>query len=518
MTSATSAAEPVESGIVAIEELLARARRTPDSVALIDGSLRVTYGQLADAAEALAVDLLDGRSDLDETRVVLMLDPTIEFVVALLAVLVAGGIAAPILPGLPESEIDYVVSDSEASILIADAANASPLGGAAERAGRHLVVVESDALVTQQSSDGTAVFPELGPGRGSLMIYTSGTTARPKGVIWHQSGLASQLAAMHSAWRWRDDDTSLLVLPLHHVHGLVNVVLTTLWSQATCVMLGTSNPETVWNSLVEDDISVFMAVPTIYHRLITAYDRTGELQQTRSAAAARLRLMVSGSAALPVTTLERWESITTHRLLERYGMSELGMILGNPYDGPRIAGTVGRPFPNVETRLVDDDGSVVDLPGVGTLEVRSPSVLREYFRRPDATRDAFHDGWFVTGDRVSIDADGVYRIVGRDSIDIIKTGGEKVSALEIEEVLRTHPAIADVAVVGAVSADWGEEVVAFVVAQAAADPATLDIAAIREWARTRLANYKLPRRVEIIDELPRNAMGKVTKSNLRSAD
>jgi malonyl-CoA/methylmalonyl-CoA synthetase len=230
-----------------------------------------------------------------------------------------------------------------------------------------------------------------------------------------------------------------------------------------------------------------------------------------SAGCAAMRLMVSGSAALPVTTLERWKTISGHVLLERYGMTEIGMALSNPLHGNRVPGHVGRPLPNVEVRRVDPQGQPA-APEVPTeLEVRGPTVFHEYWNNPEATRAAFHDGWFRTGD-VTVVEDGVYRILGRSSVDIIKTGGYKVSALEIEEVLRTHPDIRECAVVGVEDEEWGEQIAACLVLNGAA---VLTLESLRKWLKERLAIYKVPSRMMTVDDLPRNAMGKVQKPAIK---
>jgi malonyl-CoA/methylmalonyl-CoA synthetase len=220
--------------------------------------------------------------------------------------------------------------------------------------------------------------------------------------------------------------------------------------------------------------------------------------------------MVSGSAALPVRTLERWREISGHTLLERYGMTEIGMALSNALHGERRPGSVGAPLPGVTVRLVDEQGVVVAAGEPGEIEVRGPAVFLEYWRRPEATRDAFRAGWFRTGDMAALEG-GMYRILGRTSVDIIKTGGFKVSALEIEEVLRTHPAIAECAVVAAEDAEWGERVCVAVELQPGAE-LTLD--ALQDWARERLAPYKVPRSLACVPALPRNAMGKVVKRDV----
>jgi malonyl-CoA/methylmalonyl-CoA synthetase len=268
-----------------------------------------------------------------------------------------------------------------------------------------------------------------------------------------------------------------------------------------------------WEALAGGAVTVFMAVPTIYVKLIAAWDDASPEDQRRWAAGAReLRLMVSGSAALPVGVLARWESITGHRLLERYGMTELGMALSNLLDGHRVAGHVGWPLPSVEVRLVDDDLRDVEHGSPGEILVRGPGVFLEYWRDPEATDAAFIDGWFRTGDVALIDVDG-YRILGRNSMDIIKTGGFKVSALEIEDALAAHPAILECAVIGIPDEAWGQRVAVVIVARPGS---ALEIAGLRTWLGDLLAPYKVPTRMVKLPELPRNAMGKVRKGDLES--
>ena len=251
-----------------------------------------------------------------------------------------------------------------------------------------------------------------------------------------------------------------------------------------------------------------MAVPTIYAKLIAAWHAASpERRAALSQACGKLRLMVSGSAALPRGTLERWKEISGHTLLERYGMTEIGMALSNPVRGERVPGSVGTPLPGVEVRLVDEDGKPVAPGTPGEIEVRGPSVFAEYWGQPDATRDAFRDGWFRTGDTAVVENE-VYRILGRTNLEILKTGGHKVSALEIEEALRGHPAVAECAVVGVPDAEWGERVAVALVLKAGD---AIDLPSLRAWAKEFLAAYKLPSRLLVLDALPRNAMGKVMK-------
>ncbi len=254
-----------------------------------------------------------------------------------------------------------------------------------------------------------------------------------------------------------------------------------------------------------------MAVPTIYFKLISHFENLpSDQQQLLSAAMKSFRLMVSGSAALPVSVMEKWEKISGHTLLERYGMTEIGMALSNPYHGQRRAGFVGMPLPNVGVRLVDEQNRTVEKDLPGEIQVKGPNVFLEYWQRPQATQESFtEDGWFKTGD-VAVIEEGSYKILGRSSIDIIKSGGYKISALEIEEVLRTHPTIKDCSVVGIPNEEWGETVAAALVISS-----TVDLNELNTWMRERMPSYRVPRLYKVVEELPRNAMGKVTKNDLK---
>jgi malonyl-CoA/methylmalonyl-CoA synthetase len=255
-----------------------------------------------------------------------------------------------------------------------------------------------------------------------------------------------------------------------------------------------------------------MAVPTIYLKLIEAWEAaTPQEQQLMRQACQKFRLMISGSAPLPVSVLEKWKAITGHTILERYGMTEIGMALSNPLQGERVPGSVGTVLPQIEVRLVDDGGNPVESGVSGEIQVRGPSVFLEYWQRPQETKASFRHGWFSTGD-VAVVEKGIYRILGRKSTDIIKTGGYKVAALEIEEVLRTHPAIKECAVIGIEDPEWGERVGAALILQRGED---LTLEELRTWGKRRLAPYKVPTRVVIVDDLPRNPLGKVTKILLK---
>ncbi len=422
----------------------------------------------------------------------------------------AGGVAVPLAVSHPAAELEYVIRDAEAETVVVH-----PDFAAAMQAVHLPPTVRT---VTTDQAVGTAPrspLPGVAAGRRAMIVYTSGTTGKPKGVVTTHANIVAQVTSLVTAWEWRADDWVLLVLPLHHVHGIINVLSCALWAGARCEMLAKFDAEQVWGRIAAGELTLFMAVPTIYGKLITAWEAAApERRRAWSAGCAppRMRLMVSGSAALPVQRLERWREISGHVLLERYGMTEIGMALSNPLHGERRPGFVGTPLPGVDVHLVDEAGRPVVRGETtpGEIEVRGATVFLEYWRRPEATAAAFRDGWFRTGDVAVVD-DGAYRILGRSSVDIIKTGGYKVSALEVEEVLRTHPAIAECAVVGVEDPEWGERICAAVERRGEAD---LTLAALQAWAKERLAPYKIPRALRSVPALPRNALGKVTKREI----
>jgi malonyl-CoA/methylmalonyl-CoA synthetase len=485
--------------------LIANAQSYGPRTAVVDAQAAFTYDDLLDASSRVAAALLAGRDDLQEERVAFLVTPGFPWVAMQWGIWRAGGIAVPLPLNSTRPELEYLIDDTGASALVFDTAAAPLLEPIA--ASRALRAFSYEQLPLGPPRP----LPEISSERRAMILYTSGTTSRPKGVVTTHANVAAQIRSLVDAWEWSANDRILLCLPLHHVHGIINVVGCALWSGATCEMLPRFDANAVWDRIAGGELTLFMAVPTVYTKLIAAWvaaspARRAELNQ----ACSRLRLMVSGSAALPVSTLQRWQDISGHTLLERYGMTEIGMALSNPLRGQRVPGSVGTPLPGVELRLVDEHGTPVAPGSPGGIEVRGPAVFAEYWARPDATRDAFRDGWFITGDTAVVE-NGVYRILGRTNIDILKTGGHKVSALEIEEALRQHPAVAECGVVGIADEEWGERVAAAVVLK---DGNVLDLQSLRTWGRELLATHKLPSRLLVLDALPRNAMGKVMKPAL----
>ena len=481
-----------------------RATSFLSGVAVVDADGEHGYAELLDASARVAAGLLEGRDDLNGARVCFHIPPGFMHVAVQWGIWRAGGIAVPLALSHPAPELEYTVGDADPKVIIASGAGETICREITARRGIRFVDGAESVVAWPPT-----VLPRIAADRPALMVYTSGTTGRPRGVITTHANVAAQVTALVEAWGWTEKDRILLVLPLHHVHGIINVVACALWSGATCETVASFDAAATWEAIASGRLTLFMAVPTIYRRLIAEYDEADPARQRRlSEGARRLRLMVSGSAALPVQTLERWREITGHTLLERYGMTEIGMALSNPLHGERRPGFVGMPLPGVEVRRVDEKGNPIEADDTpGEVEVRGANVFREYWGKPDATREAFRDGWFRTGDTAVVDK-GSYRLLGRSSVDILKTGGYKVSALEIEEVLRTHPAIAECAVVGVPDEEWGQRVCVGVEVGAGAALTRDELIA---WAKTRLAPYKVPRDLRVVAALPRNAMGKVVK-------
>jgi malonyl-CoA/methylmalonyl-CoA synthetase len=298
---------------------------------------------------------------------------------------------------------------------------------------------------------------------------------------------------------------------MHHVHGIINIMSCALWNGACCEFLVRFDAKKVFEVFAKQQVNLFMAVPTIYFKLISYWKEINQTeQQIISENLKAFRLMVSGSAALPVSVLEEWKKISSHTLLERYGMTEMGMAISNPYRGERKPGYIGQPLPGVLIRLADENNQIVNQGTQGEIHIKGKNVFKEYWNKPQETANSFsQDGWFRSGD-IAVYQEGAYKILGRNSVDIIKSGGYKISALEIEEVLRSHPQINDCAVVGIPDLEWGEIIAAGIVLS----NKSIELNALKTWLKAKLPGYKTPRKYLELEELPRNVMGKVTKKEL----
>jgi len=411
---------------------------------------------------------------------------TVELVVAYVAALRLGLVVVPANTAYREPEVAHVVADAApAAALVDDAERGRWIEAAAGERSIPVLGVEVDRPdhVADDLDRNVLADP-------ALMLYTSGTTGRPKGAPLTHGNLLASATAVQLAWRWTPEDRLVLALPLFHLHGLGVGLHGTLAAGASAVLRPSFAADDAFDAFARHRATLFFGVPTMYARLA----RSARLAELRS-----LRLCVSGSAPLPAELHEQVAVGGGQRIIERYGMTETVMNVSNPHDGERRPGTVGLPLPGVELRLAS---------GSGEIELRGPNVFGGYWQRPDATAESFVDGWFRTGDIGELDDDGYLRIVGR-SKELIISGGYNVYPREVEDVLRSHPGVGDAAVVGVPDAEWGEAVVAHV-----EDADGVDEAELLAWARARLAPHKRPKRIHLVAALPRNALGKVTKADL----
>jgi malonyl-CoA/methylmalonyl-CoA synthetase len=488
---------------------------------LADDGQHRPFAEVLERAVTIARHLRGEGGLVTGDRVALLASPGVAWVEAFLGIVLAGGIAVPLSPSYPPSELAWFGADAGARhvILSRDQEERGALL-AGDRAVFQIEELGRIARAAAAVAEGGAVSPDVGAraelpamdaGATALLLYTSGTTGKPKGAMITHANVATQAEIMGEAWGISAADTLLHALPLHHLHGLGISLLNALLAGTSIQMLPRFEARRVWDEIAAGRATIWMAVPTMYQKLFEALDAVpADVAARWKEGAARLRLATSGSAALPVRLAERWRALTGAIPLERFGMTEIGVGLTNPLDPKgRRPGWVGRPPRTVEIRVVDEEGRDV-ASGQGELLVRGPSVFAGYWQRADATTGAFREGWFATGDRAERDAGGDVRLLGRTSVDILKSGGYKLSALEIEETLREHGAVREVAVVGLPDETWGDRVVAAVVAEPGRE-AELSTEAVRAWAKERLAAYKIPREVVVMPALPRNALGKVVK-------
>jgi len=439
-------------------------------------------------------------------RVAVQTEKSAAGLILYLACLRAGAVFLPLNTGYTPAEIAYFVQDAEPRLFVAAEKNREKIQAALPQ----LAILtlsddgQSGSLMAESLSQ-PADFSNAPVGMSDLasILYTSGTTGRSKGAMLSHGNLHSNAESLRQAWEYSQDDVLLHALPIFHIHGLFVAGNVSLLSGATILLLPKFEPDAVFRALPQ--ASVMMGVPTFYTRLLKD-ERLGR-ETTK-----HMRLFISGSAPLLPETHREWEARTGHALLERYGMTETNMNTSNPYRGLRIPGGVGLPLPGVEIRIADGEGRPLPQGEIGMIEVRGPNVFQGYWRMPEKTRCEFRgDGYFITGDLGTIGPDGYLRIVGRGK-DLIITGGLNVYPREIESLLDDLPGVEESAVVGLPHEDFGEGVTAFLVLKSGASVTEADVL---ESLRDRLARFKLPKRVMILDQLPRNTMGKVQKSALR---
>jgi len=476
-----------------------------DSIAIISDGKSFTYAQLLDKAKEIAVSINLSAS----SAVAFMVNPGFNYVASQWAIWLAGGIAVPIAVAHPMDSIQYILEDTGAKTFICSENFKSLVADYCSANNIRLIVI-GEEVESGKCKVENGTLPSIEMSRGAMILYTSGTTSLPKGVLTTHHTIEAQIKSLVEAWEYTANDHTLCVLPLHHIHGIINVISCTLYVGGKVEFMPSFSPEGIFAAFEKGQLNVFMAVPTIYFKLITYLESLSDEKRTHyKQIMSKFRLMISGSAALPVSVMEKWEALSGQRLLERYGMTEIGMAISNPYHGERRAGHVGMPLPGVQVRLVDEQNKeVTGQPG--EIQIKGPNVFKEYWGKQKATEESFVDGWFKTGDVAEI-ADGYYKILGRNSTDIIKSGGYKLSALEIEEVLRTHPGVSDCSVIGLPDEEWGEVVAAVVILS---DKNTSSDT-LNQFMRTKMPAYRVPRKYLFVEELPRNAMGKVTKNELK---
>ncbi|CAA6661000.1 unnamed protein product [Spirodela intermedia] len=555
-----------------VKAVLKRCSVQPESVVIRDQHKSYSYAQLISsfwkisdilcnedlsrpstgATNGISTNGNKGGRGLRGARIGIVAKPSAEFVAGIFGTWLSGGVAVPLAVSYPEAELLHVMNDSDVSVVLSTEEHQELLKSVAAQCGARFSIISdvlnsttSDLGSLRKEMDDSSCIVE-GDGN-ALIVYTSGTTGKPKGVVHTHAGITAQVEILTEAWEYSSADQFLHCLPLHHiqemkrffsltptshVHGLFNALLAPLYAGSVVEFMNKFSVRGIWErwresypkdgSKVDNAVTVFTGVPTMYTRLVQGYEAMEpELQSASAYAARQLRLMMCGSSALPYPLMKQWESITGHCLLERYGMTEFVMALANPLHGVRKGGTVGKPLPRVQVKIISEDGNEVNSPDVGELCVKSPSLFKEYWKQPEVTKESFDDnGFFKTGDTVRVDEDGYYVILGRSSADIMKVGGYKLSALEIESIILEHPAVSECSVMGLPDEDYGEAVSAVIVPVASARDAAeskpaLTLEELRIWSKDKLAPYKIPTRLFLWNSLPRNAMGKVNKKELK---
>ncbi|XP_044746078.1 malonate--CoA ligase ACSF3, mitochondrial [Coccinella septempunctata] len=527
-----------------------------DKIALCDSVGSYTYGNIFLSAKKLSEEITQKMMGKTSERVLFLCSNNVNYIITLWAIWMSGQIAVPLSPLHPQNLLLYYASDAKPKMLITSPKYKEMSHRVAKNTDTQMLVLSDKMKLNcaqnfpEKDSDFEGGLSDLFyKNSDALILYTSGTTGHPKGVILSHKNLCSQVNMLVEAWKLSSADLLLHTLPLNHVHGIVNAMLCPLTVGAKMIMLPKFDANSVWSHLLginpkfsDRKINVLMAVPTMYTKLIEEYDRVFSKdpkmkEHIFNILKSRVRLMVSGSAPLPNSIFERWLEITGHELLERYGMTEIGMCLSNPYESKRQPGYVGKPLPGVcvkiEGKDINDkseilvescniDGKItVDVKNrseekgnpSGLLLVKSNGVFKGYFERPEATMKEFtDDGFFITGDICEYDIEkDLFKILGRANVDIIKSGGYKISALEIETELLNNGDIKECSVVGIPDEKWGERIAAIVVLNG---DKTMTVEDLKTWASNRLPKYSIPTVLKVVEAIPRNTMGKVNKREM----
>lgn len=478
-------------------QLIQRATSRLQKTAVQCRGREFTYRDILLHSSGIKEKILQGRKDFEGERIAYLAPQSYEFIPVQWGIWQAGGVSVPLCLQHPPPEWEYIIDDSKASVVICHSNFLSQLAPLAERKGIRIIpfgdFFKSDGKVCE--------IPDIHENRPAQIIYTSGTTGRPKGAVSSHRCILAQMKSVSDAWDITEKDHILEVLPLHHVHGNIVVLSTSLYSGAKVSFLSKFHPQAVWKEFINlKDLNLFMGVPTVYSKLIQNWkEMRSDERLIASKACEKFRLMVCGSMSLPETVINEWKSITGQVLLERYGMTECGMILSNPLNGERKPGYVGTPLPGVQVKLVESE-----------IRVKSDGMFSGYLNKDKETKAAFdEEGWFRTGDIGIVDGQGNYKILGRESVDIIKSGGYKISAIDVENHLLNHPDIQEVFVLGIPDHHYGQSIA--VIFKSSKD---ITLHELQNWSKERMAEYQIPRKIVRLEEIPKNPMGKVNKKEL----
>src|SRR5712671_5985318 len=468
---------------------------------------RINYGELISRAGQMA-NVLVSRGVKPGDRVAAQTEKSVPGLVLYLAAVRAGAVYLPLNTAYTLNELEYFIGDAEPSLVVCDPARAEGIGAIAAKVGAKVETLGADGKgsLTEAAAKAPAKFETVARADDDLaaILYTSGTTGRSKGAMLTHDNLASNSLTLVDYWRFTNKDVLIHALPIYHTHGLFVASNVTLFARASMIFLPKFDPDLIIRLMAR--ATVLMGVPTFYTRLLQSPALSHE--STR-----HMRLFVSGSAPLLADTHREWAARTGHAVLERYGMTETNMNTSNPYDGERVPGAVGHALPGVTVRVTDPEtGKVLERETIGMIEVKGPNVVKGYWRMPEKTKAEFRDdGFFITGDLGKIDGTGYVHILGRGK-DLVISGGFNVYPKEIESEIDAMPGVIETAVIGVPHADFGEGVTAVVVCDKGAK---VDETSVLKALDGRLAKFKMPKRVIVVDELPRNAMGKVQKNILR---
>jgi malonyl-CoA/methylmalonyl-CoA synthetase len=476
------------------------------AIETIEGA-RISYGELIARTGQMA-NVLVGSGVKPGDRVAAQTEKSVPGLVLYLAAVRAGAVYLPLNTAYTLNELEYFITDAEPSLVVCDPSKAEGIGAIASKVGAKVETLGADGngSLTDRANKASAEFETVPRANDDLaaILYTSGTTGRSKGAMLTHDNLASNSLSLVEYWRFNENDVLIHALPIYHTHGLFVASNVTLFARASMIFLPKFDPELIIKLMAR--ATVLMGVPTFYTRLLQSPALTRESTK-------HMRLFISGSAPLLADTHREWFARTGHAVLERYGMTETNMNTSNPYDGARVPGAVGHPLPGVSVRVTDPEtGKELARDNVGMIEVKGPNVFKGYWRMPEKTKAEFRDdGFFITGDLGKIDANGYVHILGRGK-DLVISGGFNVYPKEIESEIDAMPGVIESAVIGLPHADFGEGVTAVVVCERGAK---VDERSVLKGLEGRLAKFKMPKRVIVVDELPRNAMGKVQKNILR---